>query len=284
MNSEQRNVVLHHLRFERMANEQFDLFDEVASPAPTAPPTAPRTVDVAALDDDGLLDGLADLPMTQCLERVREIGRRKLRAACAPLEELCRRHAGFGRTRIVPEQAAAIEAMTAIGGGEAAAAVGRLIGQQIIEGPGLNLAFSAAVLLRSPLREDVVRKHLRHDDPAIRRAAARCVRAGPQLAPILVELLDDLHGDVQIAAACALGRLGGSEARPTLKRCLREDPTLEAINASAGIVDHEIIVLLRRVAVSRPELCAAIMDALESTDDPTADKVLAELRTSQAGG
>ncbi|MBV8186635.1 MAG: hypothetical protein JO339_05295, partial [Alphaproteobacteria bacterium] len=68
---------------------------------------------MAALDDDGLLDGLAELPMAQCLERVREIGRRKLGAACGPLEALCLRHAGFGRTRIVPEQAAAVEAMIA---------------------------------------------------------------------------------------------------------------------------------------------------------------------------
>ncbi|MBV8409898.1 MAG: HEAT repeat domain-containing protein [Alphaproteobacteria bacterium] len=266
-----------------MANEQLDLFDEAVRPAPTPLPlpTAPHTVDAAALDDDGLLDGLADLPMEQCLERVREIGRRKLSAACVPLEGLCLRHAGFGRTRIVPEQAAAIEAMIAIGGGEAGAAVGRLIGREIIGGPGLSLAFFAADLLRFPLQEDVVRKHLRHDDPAIRCAAARCVRAGPQLAPILIELLDDLHGDVQVAAACALGRLGAMEARPLLKRCLQEDPTLEVIDASAGIADHEIIVFFRRLAASRPELSAAVMDALESADDPTADKVLAELRALQ---
>jgi hypothetical protein len=269
-----------------MTNEQFDLFDDVSSPATSAPPqpAAPRPLDPTGLGDEELLERLDDRPMAECLERVREIKRRRLTAACSPLETLCLRHAGFGRTRIVPEQAAAIEALVAIGGGEAAASISRLITRRIVEGPALGLAFSAAVLLGSSLPEEIVGEHLRNDDPEIRCLAARCVRAWPRLAPNLIELLDDLRSEVQIAAACALGRMGRSEARALLVRSLQETPTEEIVDASARIGDRETIVLLGRLAASRPDLSAVAIEALKSIDHPMADRVLLGLHPKHTGG
>ena len=49
-----------------------------------------------------------------------EAGRRRLAAAVPSLETLCRRFSGFGIDRMVPEQAAALQALAAIGGREAA--------------------------------------------------------------------------------------------------------------------------------------------------------------------
>jgi hypothetical protein len=262
-----------------MSDEQFDLFDDVqarAAPVQTRPAERP-TIDPTSLDDEELVGDLGDAPMADCVGRVREIGRRRLGAGIPALEALCRRHAGFGRAHIVPEQAAAIDAMIAIGGDDAAAAIGRLVGRGLVEGPGLSLVLAAAARLRAPLPEAVVGHHLRDDDPEIRAAAARCVEGWPRLAPALIELLDDLHGRVQVAAACALGRMRRGEGRSVLLRALQEDPTTEVIDASASVADEEIIVLLGRVAKSRPNLIGVVQDALESIDHPTATRVLLRL-------
>ena len=157
-----------------MADEQLDLFHAApTSPTQHALPQADRpAIDPAALSDDELVAGVADLAMADCLARIQEIGRRRLTAGISLLEELCRKHAGFGRSRIIAEQAAALEALMAIGGGEAAAAVGRLVARGAIEGPGLTLALRVAARLVVPLQEEIVGRHLRSDDPAVRAAAA----------------------------------------------------------------------------------------------------------------
>jgi HEAT repeat protein len=259
-----------------MMDEQLDLFHGVASSAAAlqARPAEPLAIDPATLGDEELVGGLADLRIADCLARIREIGRRRPRAGIAALEALCLKHAGFGRARMIPEQAAAVEAMIAIGGSEAATAISRLIARRAMEGPGLNLALCAAACLGSSLQEEIVGEHLRNDDPGIRATAARCVRAWPRLAPVLIELLDDLHGEIRIAAACALGRMGCREGRALLTRMLREDPTTDVMAACAGIGDEEIVVLLGRIGTSRPDLSRAAMAALENVDHPTADKVL----------
>jgi hypothetical protein len=81
-----------------------------------------------------------------------EAGRRRLAAAVPSLETLCRRFSGFGIDRMVPEQAAALEALSAIGGREAARAVSRLIVRAVVQGPTLNLAVSTAARIGSALR------------------------------------------------------------------------------------------------------------------------------------
>ena len=57
--------------------------------------------------------------------------------------------------------------------------------------------------------------------------------------PLLVDLLDDLHGPVAVAAGCALGRAGRIEARPMLARLLRDEPTEEVIEAVSAVADED---------------------------------------------
>jgi hypothetical protein len=97
---------------------------------------------------------------------------------------------------------------------------------------------------------------------------------------LLRELLDDLHRDVRIAAACALGRMGRSEVRGLLVGCLREAPTAELIDAIAPSADDECVVLLGRLARSAPQLSECAIEALRSIDDPRADQVIAALYQS----
>ena len=172
-------VALH--RIPRMPDRQLDLF--AGSPLPAThhiPATRPSPVVPAELDDAALLaaipaSGVADGPALAT-----EAGRRRLAAAIPVLEDYCRRFAGFGTQRVVPEQAAALDALAAIGGPEAARAVGRIIGRGWVQGPTLASAVAAAARLGSHLPAEIVLPLLRHADPAIRADACRLARPGAE--------------------------------------------------------------------------------------------------------
>ena len=265
---------------EPAAEQQLDLFHD-QNPRITPPARSSDTepaIDPTLLCDADLIAGLSDANIRHCIEIVEEIGRRRLSDGIQALETLCARHAGFGARRIVPEQAAAIEALVAIGGGEAAGAVTRLVARRVPEGPGLAVIFKAAIRLGAILPEETVIGYLRHDDRDVRALAACCVRIWPRSVPTLIELLQDLHGDVRLAAAGALGRMGRTEARAILLHALRVEPSQEIVHAVAGIGDEECVILLGRTAVTRPDLAQTILGALEEIDHPRAPKVAAGLR------
>ena len=168
-------------------------------------------------------------------------------AAIPALEALCRRFSGFGADRIVPEQAAAIDALAQIAGPDAAHALARLIARRMVQGPCLQQAVGAAARLGAKLPAGTVLELLRHDDPADSRG---CVPVRPGLRRKwlrrLRDLLDDLQRPVRMAAACALGLMGRNEVRPLLTRYLREEPSAELIDAVAPIADEECVILLGR--------------------------------------
>ena len=100
-------------------------------------------------------------------------------AAVPALEALCRRFAGFGFKQIIPEQAAALEALAMIGGPDAAAAVARIVCKRAVEGPALTIALSPAARLGSELPRKIALSLLRHIDPGVRGDACRFVRPWP---------------------------------------------------------------------------------------------------------
>jgi len=152
---------------------------------------------IAAIPDSNLADSIA---------LAAEAGRRRLAAAIPSLETLCRRFSGFGIDRMVPEQAAALQALAAIGGREAAQAVSQLIVRGVVQGPTLNLAVSTAARIGSTLPTDVLRSLLRHPDPGIRASVCGCARRRQELISVMIDLLDDLNQGVARSAACALGQ------------------------------------------------------------------------------
>ena len=156
-----------------------------------------------------------------CWLRKRDAGACLLRSLFS--KRLCRRFAGFGADRIVPEQAAALDAIVLIGGSDAAQTLARLIAQRVVQGPCLRQAVAAAARLAARLRPGTVMDLLRRDELQIRADACRCTLRSEEAIPLLRELLDDLHRDVRIAAACALGRMGRSEVRGLLLGYLREE-------------------------------------------------------------
>jgi hypothetical protein len=63
-----------------------------------------------------------------------------------------------------------------------------------------------------------------------------------------------------------------------LLRLLANAPSHTAIDAFAGIADDDGIVVLGRLAVSRPDLASAILAALDEIDLPRAAQVAAGVR------
>ena len=267
-----------------MTGRQLDLFSGTSIPSPkaTQQPEAPWKPPPCELGDADLIAVIPGAGLADGSALAKEAGRRRLAAAVPALERLCRRFTGFGSEQVIPEQAAALQALTMIGGPQAAAAVARIISKHAVEGPAVRIALSAAVNLESELPNDVVLSLLCHADRSVRAVACRCVRFWPEVVPVLVELLDELDGDVVMAAACALGRLRRPEAKKTLLHLLRTAPSAEVIDAVATVADADCVVLLARIARHKPDLAASARAALEQVDHPLAAQVLASLRNPDA--
>ncbi len=263
----------------RVPDQQLDLFSDAGVaveqllPPRTGPP--PSATD---MDDAALIAAIPGANLADSSVLAAEAGRRGLAAAVPALAALCRRFAGFGIVRAVPEQVAALEGLATIGGRDAADAVAQMIERAVVQGPALNVAVSAAARLRSTLSADVLRSLLRHAEPGIRVDACRCARPLPELIALLVDLLDDLDRTVAKSAACALGQMGRIEARPTLTGLLRHEPSEDVIDSVSSIADEECVVLLGRIARSTAGLADAALDALESIDHPRAGAIAAAIR------
>jgi hypothetical protein len=144
-----------------MCDQQLDLFSSVGIQAqrPLAQNMELRPT-AAALDDQALIAAIPESNLADSIPLAAEAGRRGLAAAVPGLEALCQRFSGFGIDRIVPEQAAALQALAVISSREAAQAVSRLIVRGIVQGPALNLAVSTAARIGSTLPADVLQSLL----------------------------------------------------------------------------------------------------------------------------
>jgi hypothetical protein len=265
-----------------MLGRQLDLFSAAGLPVAdgTADHVEPSRLVPSNLDDSALVEALPEARMVDCHALCAEAGRRRLIAAIPALEALCRRFKGFGLEHAVPEQIAALRGLAAISTREAAAAVSRIIAENVVQGPGLHDAVRAAVLLECRLSPAVSLPLLRHNDARVRAAACRVARTHADVMPVLVDLLDDLHRLVAVAAACALGRAGRIEAQPALARLLRDEPTAEVIDAVSPLADDDCIVQLGRIARTNPVLSAAAIDALDAMDNPRAQAIAAMVRST----
>ncbi len=266
--------------------QQLDLFRHV--PAPAEPPpcndVARPVIGSDGIEDEELLAALPHAGLADSVALAAEAGRRHMTAAIPALEALCGRFSGFGADRIVPEQAAAIDALAQIGGADAARALARLIVRRTVQGPCLQRAVTAAAYVGAKLPAATVMELLRHDDPQIRADACRFAQASPEMVAQLHDLLDDLQRPVRMAAACALAVMGRNEVRSLLARYLREEPSALLIDAVAPVADEECIILLGRIARTMPDLSAAALDALDAIDHPRASRIAAEIGASSSNG
>jgi HEAT repeat protein len=262
-----------------MGEGQLDLFSgtDKQPPSQARPSMGPTAPIAAELDDGALIAAIPDASLATVATLTAEAGRRRLAAAIPALEQLCRRFAGFGLERAVPEQVAALRALAFIGGPTAAQSVARLIVRSIVQGPTRKVAVGIAAELQSPLPAETVQTLLQDADTDLRADGCRCVGTWRAAIPMLLELTDDSDGRVRIAALCALGRRGWHGARPALARLLREAPSPEVIEAVCEIADEDCIIVLGRIVRTRPALAGAAREALATIDHPRARQVLAAL-------
>jgi HEAT repeats len=260
-----------------MREEQLDLFSATGMPPEPQPQSdvRPQELVAADLDDDALIAAIPGAGLAEAPALAAEAGQRGLVAAIPALEQLCLRFAGFGLERIVPEQAAALQALALIGGWEATQTVARLIAKAVVHGPTRKVAVKVATQLESALPVETVIALLHDIDPEVRAEGCRCAGSWPAVLQVLLGLADDGDSDVRVAAACALGRVGRSEARQTLIRLLRDAPSVEVIDAIPAIADEDCIILLGRLVRTQPALAAAARAALEMIDHPRARQVIA---------
>jgi hypothetical protein len=87
-----------------------------------------------SLDDAALIAAIPDAGLADCRALAAEAGRRRLLPAIPALEALCRRFRGFGLHHPLPDQVAALSALAAVGGHDAAAAVSRIIVDGVVQG------------------------------------------------------------------------------------------------------------------------------------------------------
>jgi hypothetical protein len=261
-----------------MDDAQLDLFADRVKIEGSSNMKSMRPISPGDLSDNALIAALPASMLYDACALAAEAGKRQLSSAVTALVTLCHCFVGFGIDRRVPEQAAALQALTVIGGPEASRSVSQMIAKGIFQGPTLAVAVAAASQLRAIVPTDVALRLLRHANPLVRASACDCVRPGGDITTVLIDLLNDLDREVTIAAACDLGRMGRVEARIQLKRYLKERPSPRVIEAVAGVADEEAIVFLARLGRARPELAVSILSALDDIDHVRADAAASGLR------
>lgn len=259
----------------RVEETQLDLFAAggVASPLTSRADAAPTVVNPAGMSDGEILAAIPDAGIPLVFMLIDEAERRELPEAVPVLDRLCRFFTGFGVEREVPEQAASLRAIAAIGGREAQSAVCGLLADGVFQGPTLKVAARAAVTLKCRLPAEIVLSFLSSSDPEMRAAACDLAPHRADIFAALAGLLADSDRIVRASAACALGRHGRHEARDVLKILLRKAPTPVVVEAIGPVADEECIVLLGRLAKTGGNLAKAARDALSGVDGPLAARI-----------
>jgi len=71
--------------------------------------------------------------------------------------------------------------------------------------------------------------------------------------------------------------MGQPEARPMLSRLLRDQPSPTVIQAVAAVADDACIVLLGRIARTRPDLADDALEALRDMENDRAAAIVAAI-------
>ena len=236
--------------------------------------------EISAMTAAALLDALdAGLEATTTGRRtllplIAEVERRREAAAVPRLLKVCRRHAGFDRARAVPEVAAALKALAAMGAAEPARAILRLVTQDALGPLSVAAALDYFAALRHRPAAALLDLCFGDESLAVREAACALAAAIGQHVSIetLLELRTDREPRVADAALIALGYLGYRPVKEALEARLRTARPAEipkVVESLAGVADAETAVTLGRAA--------------EGTSDGTARRAIAQALAELGG-
>ena len=206
-----------------------------------------------------------------------EVGRRRDQATVPLLVNQCRRHAGFDRSRTVPEVVAALEALAAIGSVEGASAILQLVRSGAFgpESTAAALRYFAAVRHRPAA--DLLDHGFNHETPENREAACTLAAAigASRRTGTLLELCTDTNARVVDAALIALGHLGYGPVKDALEARLLTTPPggiHKLVEALVLVSDEDSAVHLGRLAerTEDDEARCAIARALADLESATA--------------
>ncbi len=204
---------------------------------------------------------------------IAEVERRREATAAPMLVRLCRRHAGFDRSRAVPEVSAALKALTAIGAADAAPAIIRLVEQGGLGHASVAAALRCLASVRHRPAAVLLRLHLDHDEAEVREAACTLAAVIGTRSHIerLLELCTDTSAEVIDAALIALGNLGHRPVKKILEARLQTasiDEIPKIVDALVPVSDEETAISLGRLAerVSDENVRYIVAEALAELD------------------
>ena len=248
-------------------------------PCDTLPPTRIEPQDITAMTREGLLGALEsgfDNPTVDSrgfVPLIAEVERRREATAVPLLVRVCRRHAGFDRSRAVPEVVAALKALTAVGATDAAPAILRLVEQNALGHASVAAALRYFASVRHRPATVLLRPHLNHDEAEVREAACTlaAVIGTPRNIERLLELCKDTSAEVIDAALIALGQLGHRPVKTVLESRLQTaaiDEIPKIVDALIPVSDEETAVSLGRLAerVSDENVRYVVAEALAELD------------------
>jgi len=242
-------------------------------------PNRTEPEDVAAMTPEALLSALEarfDDPTGDnrgLVPLIREVERRREATAGPFLVRVCRRHAGFDRSRVVPEVVAALNALTAVGVADAAPAILRLAEQGAFGHASVAAALRYFALVRYWPAAVLLRPYLNHDESEVREAACTLAAVIGTRSNIerLLELCNDTRAEVIDAAVIALGNLGHRPVKKVLESRLQSatiDEIPKIVDALVPVSDEETAISLGRLVerVSDENVRYVVAEALAELD------------------
>ena len=204
---------------------------------------------------------------------IAEVERRREATAAPLLVRVCRRHAGFDRSRTVPEVVAALNALTAVGTADAAPAIIRLVEQGALGHASVAAALRYFASVRHRPAVVLLRLHLDHDEAEVREAACTLAAVIGTRSNIerLLELCKDTSAEVIDAALIALGNLGHGPVKKVLESRLQTaaiDEIPKIVDSLVPVSDEETAVSLGRLAerISDENVRYVVAEALAELD------------------
>jgi len=233
-------------------------------PCDARQPIRTEPQDVAAMTREVLLGALESRFDDPTVDRrglvplIAEVERRREATAAPLLVRVCRRHAGFDRSRAVPEVVAALNALTAVGAADVAPAILRLVEQNALGHASVAAALRYFASVCHRPATVLLHPHLDHDEAEVREAACTlaAIIGTPSHIERLLELCNDTSAEVIDAALIALGHLGH---RP-VKKVLESRLQTATIGEISKIVDALVPVSDEETAISLGRLVERISD------------------------